>query len=127
MTSRTTSHGPPSASSVDGDYFAGGNRDREVDLSQLFSDVSKTVGKFRNILSSNGAQQSPGNFYETEMGQDKEDSTLLAKLFGTGSGVCFKTCGMEDIQFAARVSFCFHNNYIKEDSEMEKFDISKEL
>ncbi|KAE9552491.1 hypothetical protein FO519_004304 [Halicephalobus sp. NKZ332] len=101
MTSRTTSHGPPPASSVDGDYFGGGNREREVDLGQLFSDVSKTVGKFRNILSNNSPQQSPGNFFE-DMGQEKEDSTLLAKLFGTSSGVCFKTCGMEDIQFAAR-------------------------
>uniref|UniRef100_A0AC34QQT7 Uncharacterized protein n=1 Tax=Panagrolaimus sp. JU765 TaxID=591449 RepID=A0AC34QQT7_9BILA len=104
MDNRATSHGPPAASSIDGDYFGGGggSRDREVDIGQLFSDVSKTVGKFKNIF--NTPQQAPGGgLYDSEMVNDRDDGgSPLSKLFGSGSGVCFKTCGMEDIQFAAR-------------------------
>uniref|UniRef100_A0A7E4V207 Uncharacterized protein n=1 Tax=Panagrellus redivivus TaxID=6233 RepID=A0A7E4V207_PANRE len=99
------------------------SRDREVDLSQLFSDVSRTVGSLRNIIQTNAQQQAqadPSGFggsggnsggsstveklssvFESAMGS-KDEPSALAKLFGGGSGVCFKTCGMEDIQFAAR-------------------------
>lgn len=50
----------------------------------------------KNILDSqsNNLASSPGG-PETE-------SSPFSSLFG-GSNVCFKTCGMEDIQFAARV------------------------
>uniref|UniRef100_A0AC34F6H7 Uncharacterized protein n=1 Tax=Panagrolaimus sp. ES5 TaxID=591445 RepID=A0AC34F6H7_9BILA len=117
--------------SFDSDDFSSSNsggqqRDREVDLSQLFSDVSRTVGNLKNILSSNrdslgggpgGAadsdtiNQSTGTSSRLDsassilndiMGNRDDQQSPIAKLFGSGSGVCFKTCGFEDIQAAAR-------------------------
>lgn len=102
------------------DFSNNGGREREVDLSQLFSDVSKTVGNLRNILSNRpeggaaadtgiGGDTSPnfpkaaGTILNDIMGSRDDQPGPIAKLFG-GGNVCFKTCGMEDIQFAARVS-----------------------
>uniref|UniRef100_A0AC35F5A7 Uncharacterized protein n=1 Tax=Panagrolaimus sp. PS1159 TaxID=55785 RepID=A0AC35F5A7_9BILA len=112
--------------SFDSDDFSnnnGGGRDREVDLSQLFSDVSKTVGNLKNILTTNRESlggivgsdseinQSSGtssrlnsasNILNDIMGSRDDQPGPIAKLFSGSSGVCFKTCGFEDIQAAAR-------------------------
>lgn len=48
---------------------------------------------------------------ENERAPEVESSLPFASLFG-GSNVCFKTCGMEDIQYAARVHI-FFNFYFK--------------
>ncbi|CAJ0927984.1 unnamed protein product, partial [Mesorhabditis belari] len=73
---------------------------REVDLPQLFSDVSRTVSGIKNILGVDPPLQA-----DAGMGQAastaQRSSGGLGSLFG-GGDVCFKTCGMEDIQFAAR-------------------------
>uniref|UniRef100_A0A914YVG3 Uncharacterized protein n=1 Tax=Panagrolaimus superbus TaxID=310955 RepID=A0A914YVG3_9BILA len=101
--------------SFDSDDFStnggGQQRDREVDLSQLFSDVSRTVGNLKNILSNSDTNQSTGtssrlnsasNILNDIMGNRDDQQSPIAKLFGSSSGVCFKTCGFEDIQAAAR-------------------------
>jgi len=89
--------------------------EHEVDLSQLFSDVSRTVSGLRNILARPSGQQqlSGGSIADGTSddilhqmpagtpGNENSAASPFAGLFG-GSGVCFKTCGMEDIQFAAR-------------------------
>jgi len=76
-----------------------------VDLSRLFSDVSRTVSGIRTILGApnqQGPQESPliGEMPHADV-PESESSMPFAGLFG-GQNVCFKTCGMEDIQFAAR-------------------------
>lgn len=63
---------------------------REVDLPQLFSDVSRTVSGIRSMLGSDTAAEVV------------EGAATGGGIFG--GNVCFKACGMEDIQFAARVS-----------------------
>ncbi|KAH7720170.1 Protein F59D12.2 [Aphelenchoides avenae] len=90
--------------------------DREVDLSQLFSDVSRTVSGLRNIIGRPQDHLLPGELGGGQTPQDgasaasggmpsgtHSSASPFAGLFG-GGGVCFKTCGMEDIQFAARAS-----------------------
>uniref|UniRef100_A0A914CAW9 Uncharacterized protein n=1 Tax=Acrobeloides nanus TaxID=290746 RepID=A0A914CAW9_9BILA len=80
-----------------------------VDLSQLFSDVSRTVSGIRSILGqqSSASAQMPQDLNarssaSNDIPQADSPTSPLANLFGSSSGVCFKTCGMEDIQFAAR-------------------------
>ncbi|VDD97653.1 unnamed protein product [Enterobius vermicularis] len=58
--------------------------EQEIDLSQLFSDVSRTVHGIKSMLGSN------------EASTDSHNSGLFP------GNVCLKACGMEDIQFAAR-------------------------
>jgi len=81
---------------------------RQVDLSGLFNDVSRTVSGIKTILGASGpsiqraltgTQDAP---MPSSSGNSETGSAMpFSGLFG-GSNVCFKTCGMEDIQAAAR-------------------------
>ncbi|CAJ0610124.1 unnamed protein product [Cylicocyclus nassatus] len=65
---------------------------REVDLPQLFSDVSRTISGITNIMGAGPSQDAPESPHASA-------STMVGSLFGN---TCFKACGMEDIQYAAR-------------------------
>ncbi|KIH54367.1 hypothetical protein ANCDUO_15488 [Ancylostoma duodenale] len=65
---------------------------REVDLPQLFSDVSRTISGITNIMGAGPSQDAPDTPHTGA-------STMVGSLFGN---TCFKACGMEDIQYAAR-------------------------
>ncbi|KAK6759704.1 hypothetical protein RB195_021336 [Necator americanus] len=65
---------------------------REVDLPQLFSDVSRTISGITNIMGAGPSQDAPD-------ASPSGASTMVGSLFGN---TCFKACGMEDIQYAAR-------------------------
>ncbi|CAD5229116.1 unnamed protein product [Bursaphelenchus okinawaensis] len=81
------------------------NEEKEVNFGQLFSDVSRTVDKVRSMF--NG--DAPGIHVEaaspmvndTTAHSRMSSGSPLAGLFG-GQSTCFKTCGMEDIQIAAK-------------------------
>ncbi|VDM38417.1 unnamed protein product [Toxocara canis] len=62
-------------------------QEHEIDFSQLFADVSRTVDGIKTMINPADAARSFA------------DSPISKLLTGD---VCFKTCGMEDIQFAAR-------------------------
>ncbi|CAD6189051.1 unnamed protein product [Caenorhabditis auriculariae] len=66
--------------------------EREVNLPQLFSDVSRTISGISNIMGTN-----------PEM-HGEEGSTASGGGGGIFGNTCFKACGMEDIQFAARAA-----------------------
>ncbi|XGW11413.1 hypothetical protein V3C99_012704 [Haemonchus contortus] len=68
--------------------------EREVDLPQLFNDVSRTISGISNIM---GAV--PSKDPSNPSAQHGDKSSVVSNLFGN---TCFKTCGMEDIQYAAR-------------------------
>lgn len=61
--------------------------EQQIDLSQLFAEVSRTVNGIKTMIS-------PG---EAGTLADSPISNIIS------GNVCFKACGMEDIQFAARV------------------------
>ncbi|KJH48787.1 hypothetical protein DICVIV_05112 [Dictyocaulus viviparus] len=64
----------------------------EVDIPQLFNDVSRTISGITNIMGAGTSQDS--------LQREKSGSApMVANLFGN---TCFKACGMEDIQYAAR-------------------------
>ncbi|GMT04007.1 hypothetical protein PENTCL1PPCAC_26181 [Pristionchus entomophagus] len=69
-------------------------KDRQVDLPQLFSDVSRTVSGIRTMLGT-------GSVYEGEEESSSSSSGSSSSSSPLG-GMCFKACGMEDIQYAAR-------------------------
>ncbi len=62
------------------------SRPHEVDLSQLFSDVTRTVQGLRAIVAPTG------------LGEEITGGAS-SQLFPT----CFKACGVEDVQLAAQV------------------------
>lgn len=69
-----------------------GDPQKEINLMQLLSDVSRTLNGFKNLLipPPAAAQNDASAFSGFESG-------LLS------GDVCFKACGMEDIQLAAQV------------------------
>ncbi|MCP9263123.1 hypothetical protein DINM_006469 [Dirofilaria immitis] len=69
----------------------------EINISQLFSDVSRTLTGFRNlfILSPKISEAEIASHYDTS-----SLSNTVTDVFP--GNICFKTCGMEDIQLAAR-------------------------
>ncbi|UMM43621.1 hypothetical protein L5515_019056 [Caenorhabditis briggsae] len=76
--------------------------EREVNLPQLFSDVSRTISGISNIMGA-GAEASgdgPGSGSSSAAGGGGGPS-IAGNIFGN---TCFKACGMEDIQFAARAA-----------------------
>uniref|UniRef100_A0A915BY07 Uncharacterized protein n=1 Tax=Parascaris univalens TaxID=6257 RepID=A0A915BY07_PARUN len=60
--------------------------EQQIDLSQLFAEVTRTVNGIKTMIS-------PG---EAGTLADSPISNIIS------GNVCFKACGMEDIQFAAR-------------------------
>uniref|UniRef100_A0A914QBS9 Uncharacterized protein n=1 Tax=Panagrolaimus davidi TaxID=227884 RepID=A0A914QBS9_9BILA len=104
----------------DSNDFSNNENDRQIDLSQLFSDILQTFGNLKNILSMNRdsdggddreiyqsndtsfRQNSANNFFNDILESRNDQPGPIAKLFSGSSGVCFKTCGFEDIQEAAK-------------------------
>ncbi|KAI6195553.1 hypothetical protein M3Y99_01900100 [Aphelenchoides fujianensis] len=83
---------------------------QQVDLSQLFSDVSRTVSGIRDFLgrpvdadASQPGSQSPLSDMPTANSGSRTfaSGSPLAGIFG-GSDTCFKACGAEEVQFAAK-------------------------
>lgn len=72
---------------------------REVDLPQLFSDVSRTISGITNIVGTGPSQDSPGASHSSGSTTNSGASAMVGSLFGN---TCFKACGIEDIQYAAR-------------------------
>ncbi|CAI5454369.1 unnamed protein product [Caenorhabditis angaria] len=68
--------------------------EREVNLPQLFSDVSRTINGISNMMG--GGESSGDGSGSTSAGGGTSGGS---SIFGN---TCFKACGMEDIQFAAR-------------------------
>uniref|UniRef100_A0A915Q2C7 PRA1 family protein n=1 Tax=Setaria digitata TaxID=48799 RepID=A0A915Q2C7_9BILA len=68
----------------------------EINIAQLFSDVSHTLNGFRNLFiplpKASGAEGAPHH--------DAPLSSVATDIFS--GNVCFKACGMEDIQLAAQ-------------------------
>lgn len=87
--------------------------EREVDLGQLFSDVSRTVSGIRHMFNGDQTPMTMDSAASSAKmasppvggggGYSGSSASPLAGLFG-GQSTCFKTCGMEDIQYMARVS-----------------------
>uniref|UniRef100_A0A1I7TRU9 Uncharacterized protein n=1 Tax=Caenorhabditis tropicalis TaxID=1561998 RepID=A0A1I7TRU9_9PELO len=73
--------------------------EREVNLPQLFSDVSRTISGISNIMGA-GAEAS-GDGPATGTSSASGGPSIAGNIFGN---TCFKACGMEDIQFAARAA-----------------------
>ncbi|CAB3410172.1 unnamed protein product [Caenorhabditis bovis] len=71
--------------------------EREVNLPQLFSDVSRTISGISNIMGA--GRESSGDGSGSGSGGGSSTSSGGSSIFGN---TCFKACGMEDIQFAAR-------------------------
>uniref|UniRef100_A0A1I8EA87 Uncharacterized protein n=1 Tax=Wuchereria bancrofti TaxID=6293 RepID=A0A1I8EA87_WUCBA len=69
----------------------------EINVPQLFSDVSRTLNGFKNLFI-----PSP-RISGAEMAAYFDGSSLPRTVTDIFSGnVCFKACGMEDIQLAAQ-------------------------
>ncbi|CAD5234890.1 unnamed protein product [Bursaphelenchus xylophilus] len=81
------------------------NEEKELNIGQIFSDVSRTVDKVRNMFNGDGQPlrvEAMASTINATSGREKVSSgSPLAGLFG-GQSTCFKTCGMDDIQWAAR-------------------------
>lgn len=93
------------------------NRQYQVDLSRLLSDVSRTFSGISSILGGVGIHdRKVSQDVPRSEGRELEDEPHASVFDGglfDGSNVCFKTCGMEDIQFAARVcSFFRRENFL---------------
>ncbi|CAI4226968.1 unnamed protein product [Auanema sp. JU1783] len=71
---------------------------REVDLPQLFSDVSRTISGISNIMGA-GLGQDGDSTSGASSSSSSSGPSMMSGLFGN---TCFKACGMEDIQYAAR-------------------------
>ncbi|GMT32421.1 hypothetical protein PFISCL1PPCAC_23718, partial [Pristionchus fissidentatus] len=69
--------------------------ERQVDLPQLFSDVSRTVSGIRTMLGTSSISEGE----EESSSSSSSDPSSSSSPLG---GMCFKACGMEDIQYAAR-------------------------
>lgn len=119
-----TSTNSVSADSMDSNNAS--RNDGEIDLSQLYSDVFKTLGSLRKYISNSyfheeaipstdaGTETSTktsNGIFKKVMGSRDDQASPFSKIFGENT--CFKTCGMEDIQFAARVSRVWgENSYV---------------
>lgn len=68
--------------------------DHELDLSQLFSDVTRTLSGFKTL-------------FKPPSSNIQSDSSLSQSF---SNNLCFKTCGMEDLQIAAQVLHRFKSN-----------------
>ncbi len=79
----------------------------QIDIGQLFSDVSRTVNGFKSMFGAFGDNPmvavagAPRQNDDADEGMPDGSSSSSRNLFG--NNVCFKACGMEDIQLAARV------------------------
>ncbi|GMR32734.1 hypothetical protein PMAYCL1PPCAC_02929 [Pristionchus mayeri] len=71
-------------------------KDRQVDLPQLFSDVSRTVSGIRSMLGTDSVYEGE------ESSSSSSGSSSSSSSSSPLGGMCFKACGMEDIQYAAR-------------------------
>ncbi|KAI6173653.1 hypothetical protein M3Y98_01108400 [Aphelenchoides besseyi] len=87
------------------------DQQQQVDLSQLFSDVSRTVSGIRDFLgrpvdTANAEVRSGDQLPQSDTEMPSSSSSFssgspLAGIFG-GQSTCFKACGMDDIQWAAK-------------------------
>jgi hypothetical protein len=69
----------------------------QIDISQMFADVSRTVSGLKNIFGQAGIMDSSSaRLTDVSAG----DGGSSQSLFGN---TCLKACGMEDIQEAAKV------------------------
>uniref|UniRef100_A0A8R1DW67 Uncharacterized protein n=1 Tax=Caenorhabditis japonica TaxID=281687 RepID=A0A8R1DW67_CAEJA len=73
--------------------------EREVNLPQLFSDVSRTISGISNIMGAGQEASGDGSGSGSGSSSGSGGPSLTGNIFGN---TCFKACGMEDIQFAAR-------------------------
>lgn len=71
-------------------------QEEPIDLSKIFTDISQTMNGVRSFFSS---KDQP---YQTTI-NDHSASSPISSLFSSNG--CFKACGMEDIQFAAKVHY----------------------
>ncbi|KAI6173868.1 hypothetical protein M3Y98_01128700 [Aphelenchoides besseyi] len=87
------------------------DQQQQVDLSQLFSDVSRTVSGIRDFLgrpvdTANAEVRSGDQLPQSDTEMPSRSSSFssgypLAGIFG-GQSTCFKACGMDDVQWAAK-------------------------
>lgn len=71
----------------------------EINVPQLFSDVSRTLNGFKNLfIPSTRTSEAVAAHYDAP-----SLSNTVNDIFS--GNVCFKACGMEDIQLAAQVCY----------------------
>uniref|UniRef100_A0A914WF30 Uncharacterized protein n=1 Tax=Plectus sambesii TaxID=2011161 RepID=A0A914WF30_9BILA len=70
----------------------------QIDISQMFADVSRTVSGLKNIFGQ-GGMFDPTTVRLSEVSGAGDSSPVSSPLFGN---TCLKACGMEDIQEAAK-------------------------
>uniref|UniRef100_A0A7I4KGY7 Bm4592 n=1 Tax=Brugia malayi TaxID=6279 RepID=A0A7I4KGY7_BRUMA len=74
----------------------------EINVPQLFSDVSRTLNGFKNLFIPSS------RISGAEMAAHFDSPSLPHMVTDIFSGnVCFKACGMEDIQLAAQTTLIF--------------------
>lgn len=81
-----------------GKMSGGAGISNEINVPQLFSDVSRTLNGFKNLFIPSARTSG------AEVAKHYDSPPLSDAITDIFSGnVCFKACGMEDIQLAAQV------------------------
>ncbi|VDK58215.1 unnamed protein product [Gongylonema pulchrum] len=98
--------------------MSAGERHKELNLAQLFSDVSRTLSGFRRLLI-----PVPEAARATAQNDASPLSDLGSSIFS--DNVCIKPCGMEDIQIAAQVRRNRQRYFKKSSKRNDNKEISK--